>query len=809
MKRVNFILVMSIGIYLTIDSPVWGQSAIVPDATLGTNNSTTQDLTIRNLPSTLIQGGSSQGANLFHSFLRFNVPVGRGAYFANPDGIKNIFSRVTGVEGSEIFGRLGVLGDANLFLMNPNGILFGQTGSLDVNGSFVATTANAIQFGDRGSFDTTNPPNSVLTVDPSAFVFTQVPTGKIVNRSIAYPSSSLAGLSDLGLWVPDGKQLLFVGGDIELDSGILNSQGGRIELAGLAEPGTIEVSSDLRLNVPQNQLRANLNLSNDAQIAIFSNKGGEVSISANRLTATGGGRIYTSPATGGEAVNITVNASDIEFAGFGTIFGFTQISSGIYQYVSAKSGNLNITARSIKLLNGGTISSFHNNAGKGANFQINAKSIELVGRDSNLGSRAFIGNAGDVVIITDSLSIRDGASLSTSSFGQGRGGNLQISAKSIELTGLSSGRRVSSLSSESRSNSEFRSNGDAGDIVITTDSLSIRDGAYLSTRSFGRGQGGNLHITAKSIELVGTTSSEILSAGANSGLGSAALSSGRSGDVTLITDSLIVRDGAFITTDSGGQGQAGNLRITASSINLYQSAITSLSIGEGNAGDIQIQVSGRLNIFDSNIISGSTQSTSGLLSITANSIRLRGDSNIRTDTRGTDRKGGDINLTARDYILALEDSDILAFSLEGQGGNITLNTPAFLSIPRYFPTLNRSPVFLDGNNRVDVNATGTVGGVIAGVPDITFLQNALNPLAQGAIDTNTLLARSCIVRDRTTGAFFIKGSGGLPIRPGDLTLAPFPTGTIQSTERSNSEIIEPQGVYQLADGRYIMSRECQ
>ncbi|MCC3510331.1 MAG: filamentous hemagglutinin N-terminal domain-containing protein, partial [Microcoleus sp. PH2017_17_BER_D_A] len=87
---------------------------IVPDRTLGTENSRTVSDSINNLPSDRIEGGASRGSSLFHSFREFNVGEGRGAYFANPNGIANIFTRVTGSNSSNILGTLGVQGNANL-----------------------------------------------------------------------------------------------------------------------------------------------------------------------------------------------------------------------------------------------------------------------------------------------------------------------------------------------------------------------------------------------------------------------------------------------------------------------------------------------------------------------------------------------------------------------------------------------------------------------------------------------------------------------------------------------------------------------
>lgn len=100
---------------------------IIPDATLGNQNSrVTTGVNIKEHGADLIEGGAQRGSSLFHSFAEFNVNNGQQVYFANPTGVANIFSRVTGGNASNILGTLGVNGAANLFLLNPNGIIFGQ-----------------------------------------------------------------------------------------------------------------------------------------------------------------------------------------------------------------------------------------------------------------------------------------------------------------------------------------------------------------------------------------------------------------------------------------------------------------------------------------------------------------------------------------------------------------------------------------------------------------------------------------------------------------------------------------------------------
>ena len=139
---------------------------IIPDNTLGPESSRTVPETLNNLPSDRITGGAIRGVNLFHSFGEFNIGEGRGAYFDNPNGITNIFTRVTGGNQSNILGTLGVLGNANLFLINPKGIVFGPQARIDVRGSFLASTADSIVFKNGVEFSSANPQGApLLTVN--------------------------------------------------------------------------------------------------------------------------------------------------------------------------------------------------------------------------------------------------------------------------------------------------------------------------------------------------------------------------------------------------------------------------------------------------------------------------------------------------------------------------------------------------------------------------------------------------------------------------------------------------------------------
>ena len=214
--------------------PTITQAQLVPDNTLGTENSVVTPQNLR----TLIEGGAIRGDRLdalFHSFTEFNVNLGEQVYFANPDGIVNIFTRVTGLNPSNINGVLGVDGGANLFLLNPNGISFGENASLDISGSFFATTADSFVFGNGAEFSGTNPQQApLLTINITPGV-----------QWGANPLGEITSFADLG--VNSGESLTLHGTEVT-NTGNLTASGGRVNLLGerinVLGNAQIDVSSD-------------------------------------------------------------------------------------------------------------------------------------------------------------------------------------------------------------------------------------------------------------------------------------------------------------------------------------------------------------------------------------------------------------------------------------------------------------------------------------------------------------------------------------------------------------------------------------
>ena len=220
------------------------KAQIVPDNTLGSASSVINSI---NELRSRIEGGATRGENLFHSFQEFNIGEGLEVYFANPDGIANIFSRVTGSNLSNIFGTLGVEGSANLFFLNTNGIIFGENAVIDIGGSFIATTANSIEFSDGTRFATRNGNqkpiltwnapiglgldgnNGSITVNGNGHQLT------LADPNVFFTPIIGAASSQNGLKVAPERTLALIGGQVNIDGGVLTSPSGNIEIAGVKQ----------------------------------------------------------------------------------------------------------------------------------------------------------------------------------------------------------------------------------------------------------------------------------------------------------------------------------------------------------------------------------------------------------------------------------------------------------------------------------------------------------------------------------------------------------------------------------------------
>ena len=178
-----------------------------------------------------IDGGDQAGGNLFHSFGEFSVPTGAEAFFNNASDVNNIFSRVTGGNISIIDGLVRSNSSANLFIINPVGMLFGENASLDIGGSFYSSTADSILFPSNIEFAASNPVSPLLTInEPIGLRFRDNP-GAIVNRSVN------------SFQVRATETFSLVGGNISVESGNILGENGRISLGSVAGNNIVNLTA--------------------------------------------------------------------------------------------------------------------------------------------------------------------------------------------------------------------------------------------------------------------------------------------------------------------------------------------------------------------------------------------------------------------------------------------------------------------------------------------------------------------------------------------------------------------------------------
>jgi filamentous hemagglutinin family protein len=492
-----------------------------------------------------ITGGTQAGGNLFHSFEKFSVLTGETAFFNHALDIQNIFSRVTGNSISEIDGLIRANGTANLFLLNPNGIMFGPNARLDIGGSFFASTADRINFAGGNFFSATEPEASpVLTINvPIGLQFGASP-GAISNQSRVSNSNE----QTVGLQVQPGKTLGLLGGEVMFDGGALTTEGGLIQVGSVAGNSQVSLS-------PINQ---------------GWKFGYEEVNSFQNILLNNGAFISASTFGKGDAGNLTVHADSIEIVGNGNMgdilnkilsnqFTPDDLRDGLFtaSFGEGKAGDLAVTTSHLHLSNGGLISASSFGNGLGGNLNINASGIVSVNNSGLLtGTRASneLGGAGNLTINTGRLIVEAGGIVATSTLGSGEGGDLTInasefvkvisSAPSVNLIRLSPQVRfapgISALLTATLQS------GNAGDLEVNTERLIIENGSQISSDNFGDGKAGNLMINAAdSLEIIGQTEgidkmgTEILPR-----ILSTSTSGGQTaGDITINTGRLILRNG--------------------------------------------------------------------------------------------------------------------------------------------------------------------------------------------------------------------------------------------------------------------------
>ena len=753
--KAGLVLYLSIIVYCELSF-----AQITPDNTLGRENSLVNtNVEVRGNLADLIQGGAIRDGNLFHSFGEFNIGEGGRVFFANPDGITNIITRITGNNFSEILGTLGVDGGANLFFLNPNGIVFGENAQLDISGSFLATTADSYSFENGTEFSATQPEAPLLTINfPLGVQFGGNPGGiQVQGQGHNY---TMIGLSPLiptaptqGLQINPGNTLSLIGGDISLEGGNLIAPGGRIELGSVGKGLVNLTPTDFGwvLNYQGVESFQDVNLSQEASVDASGGFAGSIQVQGNNINLADGSGIVIQNLGFQPSGDINIRAIEsLELQGNTPVDILTSFIANDALGLGA-GGNINIDANRILLTGGASISSNTFSDAQGGDIALQvAQSLQVIGFEQNnpqntsyitaasLGS----GNAGNVNANTKDLNLIDGGLISTISFSTGNAGNLLVNvADSFQLIGTSPFFTPSTLSS-----STFGS-GKSGNLTLNTSQLIIQDGGRVDASTVASGNAGSVEINATDfIEVRGTvpnsinpsliiSSANIIDPSLRDLLNSffplnlSSLPSGDSGNVTINTPQLTITDGASVTVRNDGFGDAGNLNINADNLFLNTLGSTTASTQSGEGGNLNLSLT--------------------------NLLQLRNGGQISAAAGGIGN-GGNITINA-DIILSLENSRINANAFAGNGGNIQINTQG---------------IFLGNNASITASSEFGVDGVISINTPISEPKNAFVELRAQIVGTDVQIARRCgsegVGRENS---FVVTGRGGLAPSPDSLGLA--------------------------------------
>jgi filamentous hemagglutinin family protein len=550
--------------------PTLATAQIVRDDTLPLNSTVTQ-----NDNTFTIEGGTAAGRNLFHSFREFSVPTGGTAFFNNADTIQNIFTRVTGGSISNIDGILQANGNANLFLLNPNGIIFGPNASLNIGGSFLGTTADSINFADGTSFSARNLQTTpLLTISiPTSLQFTGTPAqirieGNGHNFSLGDDDQVDRSDRPAGLEVKAGNTLALIGGNVTLDGGNLMAEGGRIELWSVRN-GQLTLDSNGSIGIGNAQPVAeygDIQFTNAASADASGPGGGTIQVQGRNVALTGGSAILSITEGSQPGSSLTVNASDsLELIGT-TTEERPFFRSGLLAETQGdgNGSNLNIDTGRLTVREGAAAQTATFGPGNAGNLTVRAREIvELIGNTTdseitpNSGglfsgvSSEATGNGGNLTVETRQLFLQGQTEISSTTFGFGRSGDLTINATDwVQLTGMSG----------LFANTEAKGNG--GNLTVNTRQLIVEEGSQISTSTFVSGNAGNLLIRASDSVEVRNRSGIFAQAGEQTKeQGEIFPETGNGGNLTVETRQLRVQGGSAISATTSSEGSGGTLTV--------------------------------------------------------------------------------------------------------------------------------------------------------------------------------------------------------------------------------------------------------
>ncbi|PON14071.1 hypothetical protein C2W62_31015 [Candidatus Entotheonella serta] len=813
-NKAKVILMLSMAHWLrfvVISGLWWHGVAVVCTAQIHTDSSLGKAVKLTG-PDYVIPAevGQIKGANLFHSFEAFNVPTGGSASFQGPMQVENIVGRVTGGETSIINGTLrSEIPAANLFLLNPNGIVMGAQAKLDVGGSFYMSTADELRFEDGAVFRARHEPGERLTTAaPRAFGFLDGPVGHI-------------RIEGSQLRVARGEALGIIGGDVMIDGARIRAPSGTLSVTSVSD---ITMSTDVShhasdMAMPEGVKLGRVVITGGSVLETDGNGDGLVAIRSGHLSMTQslisadndgntprlgvsidiavtdslslreGAALRVNSRAAGQAGGVVVNARKLDMAGESAILTQSQGRS--------TGGKVEMRADRVQLSDRAVIGTEARNRGQGGDVSIFANEIHL-STNAQIVSNTLRnrGGAGNIRISAENrLRIAAAVGERTGIFAQGGAaseiGEIRIEGGSLVMEGGVIGTPASEqtdvsaragdirvsvallqLKGEVSIDSRTLGGAAGGNIVIHATEMALSEGATIAAGTRGDGEAGTIRVdayrltlvdgaqitssteggngTGGDVEIVARDAIEVM--GENSGIRSRTSEMGFGGNISLQAVSVRLDDQAVIAADSAGRGRAGTVRVEAQDLSLRQASTVTTEALQASGGAVTIAVQ-HLELQDSQV-TASVQGEADTFGGTIN-IEVTGSAVLRNSTvsaSANEGQGGNIAIVATDAVI-LKQSTISASAGIGRGGDIDIETGVFLMDGLSHITATAGPAGIDGD--VGIRAV------------TTDVKGTVTPLSQRFASATSLSDLHCAQRLRggQSSSFVVAGRAGLPVDP--------------------------------------------
>ena len=684
--------------------------------------------------------GKQVGPNLFQSFSSFNLTSSESATFTGPPSVQNILARITGGSPSSINGTINSdIAGANLFLLNPSGVMFGANAKVNVTGSFATGTPDYVKLADGGKFNTSLGGADNLTSAPvSAFGFLATHPA-----SVQMNGTYLIGATGQGMHI--------IAGDVTLNNTEIDAPGGNLSIFSAASPGEVPFTlatagsgyasatntsfgtvsltnlSYIDIDGPGGgslDIRAGQITVDDSTVSSYnvgSAVGGNISLQADQVAVQDGGQVVSVAASTGAAGNISVQAGSVTVDGTNEPAGFnTAILSYSNSAITGSAGSLDIEATgAVSVLNGGLIETF--TSGPGGNITVKANSLTLDDSGApnetttiEAESIASSGPAGLIDIdVAQALTITGGADIFSLNLSTAPGPNLLIDAGSMT---------IDSLGSASFTGIQSQTGGPGSSGLTTVNiggALTINNGGQIYSASYGSGAGGNIQVQADTVTLNGPDSNGFVT-----GIQSIADDAGNAGAVSVnSTGVMLLTNDSSISSITFGSGSAGNISVQAGALGMddLSNIVTSSdsldpnSLASGDAGSVTVDVSGLVLIESGALLGNFTGSlgNAGPVTVQAGSMTLDGAGDTTDFTGITSQTGsgalgnaGAVNVTVTNGLTILDGASISSNTFSsGSGANVQVHAGSLMV------SNDGAPGLTGISSNSDTGATGNGGSL--------------------------------------------------------------------------------------------------